>query len=106
MDGDHRPGRPDGRPSGSGRGRARTGQLRAGHGSDLTVEVSSESEAKKVLRLVEALDDHDDVQNVYANFDIPDAVMAAYAGLMTGPDACAGRPVDRRRVPHPGGAAR
>jgi YebC/PmpR family DNA-binding regulatory protein len=45
-----------------------------------TVEVSSESEAKKVLRLIEALDDHDDVQNVYANFDIPDAVMAAYQG--------------------------
>jgi YebC/PmpR family DNA-binding regulatory protein len=45
-----------------------------------TVEVPSESEAKKVLRLIEALDDHDDVQNVYANFDIPDAVMAAYEG--------------------------
>ena len=45
-----------------------------------TVEVAAESEAKKVLRLIEALDDHDDVQNVYANFDIPDAVMAAYAG--------------------------
>jgi len=45
-----------------------------------TVEVTSESEAKKVLRLIEALDDHDDVQNVYANFDIPDAVMAAYEG--------------------------
>jgi len=45
-----------------------------------TVEVASESEAKKVLRLIEALDDHDDVQNVYANFDIPDAVMAAYEG--------------------------
>jgi YebC/PmpR family DNA-binding regulatory protein len=45
-----------------------------------TIEVSSESEAKKVLRLIEALDDHDDVQNVYANFDIPDAVMAAYDG--------------------------
>ncbi|HEY7915495.1 MAG TPA: YebC/PmpR family DNA-binding transcriptional regulator, partial [Acidimicrobiales bacterium] len=45
-----------------------------------TVEVASESEAKRVLRLIEALDDHDDVQNVYANFDIPDAVMAAYAG--------------------------
>jgi YebC/PmpR family DNA-binding regulatory protein len=44
------------------------------------VEVTSESEAKKVLRLIEALDDHDDVQNVYANFDIPDAVMAAYEG--------------------------
>ncbi|HEV3265601.1 MAG TPA: YebC/PmpR family DNA-binding transcriptional regulator [Acidimicrobiales bacterium] len=43
-----------------------------------TVEVTDESEAKKVLRLIEALDDHDDVQNVYANFDIPDSVMAAY----------------------------
>jgi YebC/PmpR family DNA-binding regulatory protein len=45
-----------------------------------TVEVTSESEAKQVLRMIEALDDHDDVQNVYANFDIPDAVMAAYEG--------------------------
>jgi len=45
-----------------------------------TVEVASESEAKRVLRLIEALDDHDDVQNVHANFDIPDAVMAAYEG--------------------------
>ncbi|HEX3460569.1 MAG TPA: YebC/PmpR family DNA-binding transcriptional regulator [Acidimicrobiales bacterium] len=45
-----------------------------------TVEVADESEAKKVLRLIEALDDHDDVQNVYANFDIPDSVMAAYGG--------------------------
>ncbi|HEY1990442.1 MAG TPA: YebC/PmpR family DNA-binding transcriptional regulator [Acidimicrobiales bacterium] len=43
-----------------------------------TIEVTDESEAKKVLRLIEALDDHDDVQNVYANFDIPDSVMAAY----------------------------
>lgn len=45
-----------------------------------SVEVASESEAKRVLRLIEALDDHDDVQNVYSNFDIPDAVMAAYEG--------------------------
>jgi len=45
-----------------------------------TVEVATESEAKKVLRLIEALDDHDDVQQVYANFDIPDEVMAAYEG--------------------------
>ena len=44
------------------------------------VEVTSESEAKRVLRLIEALDDHDDVQNVFSNFDIPDAVMAAYEG--------------------------
>ncbi|MBA2498018.1 MAG: YebC/PmpR family DNA-binding transcriptional regulator [Acidimicrobiia bacterium] len=33
--------------------------------------------AKTVLRLVDALDDHDDVQGVFANFDIPDDVMAA-----------------------------
>jgi transcriptional/translational regulatory protein YebC/TACO1 len=45
-----------------------------------TIEVRDEGEAKKVLRLIEALDDHDDVQNVYANFDIPDSVMAAYDG--------------------------
>jgi YebC/PmpR family DNA-binding regulatory protein len=45
-----------------------------------TVEVASEAEAKRVLRLIEALDDHDDVQNVYANFDIPDEIMAAYEG--------------------------
>lgn len=32
--------------------------------------------AKAVLRVIEALDDHDDVQEVYANFDIPDSVMA------------------------------
>lgn len=30
-----------------------------------------------LLRLLDALDDHDDVQNVYANFDIPDEVMAS-----------------------------
>ncbi len=40
-----------------------------------TVEVSDESSARKVLRLVELLEDHDDVQNVYANFDIPDAIL-------------------------------
>ena len=34
-------------------------------------------EATQVLRLVEALEDLDDVQNVYANFDIPEEVMAA-----------------------------
>jgi YebC/PmpR family DNA-binding regulatory protein len=32
--------------------------------------------ARKVLRLMELLDDHDDVQNVSANFNIPDDVMA------------------------------
>ena len=32
--------------------------------------------ARKVLKLMERLDDHDDVQNVSANFNIPDQVMA------------------------------
>ena len=35
-----------------------------------------ESNARSVLRLVEGLEDHDDVQAVYANFDIPDSVLA------------------------------
>jgi YebC/PmpR family DNA-binding regulatory protein len=34
-------------------------------------------EANQVLRLIDALEDLDDVQNVYANFDIPEEVMAA-----------------------------
>ena len=38
------------------------------------VEVSDPEAARKVLRLVDALEDHDDVQNVYSNFDIPDEV--------------------------------
>jgi transcriptional/translational regulatory protein YebC/TACO1 len=29
---------------------------------------------------MDAIDDHDDVQNVYANFDISDDLMAAYDG--------------------------
>jgi YebC/PmpR family DNA-binding regulatory protein len=45
-----------------------------------TVEVADESEAKKVLRLIEALEDNDDVQDVYANFDIPERVLEAVAG--------------------------
>jgi YebC/PmpR family DNA-binding regulatory protein len=35
------------------------------------------TEAKKVLQMIEALDDLEDVQNVYANFDIPEEVMAS-----------------------------
>jgi transcriptional/translational regulatory protein YebC/TACO1 len=34
------------------------------------------SQAKSVLNLLEALDELDDVQSVYANFDIPESVMA------------------------------
>ncbi|MFH1281314.1 MAG: YebC/PmpR family DNA-binding transcriptional regulator, partial [Candidatus Omnitrophota bacterium] len=32
-------------------------------------------EAKQVLALIETLEDHDDVQQVYANFDIPDEIL-------------------------------
>ncbi|MBM3693318.1 MAG: YebC/PmpR family DNA-binding transcriptional regulator [Actinobacteria bacterium] len=42
-----------------------------------TVPLPDEAAAKSVLRVVDALEDHDDVQNVYANFDIPDDVLAA-----------------------------
>jgi transcriptional/translational regulatory protein YebC/TACO1 len=34
------------------------------------------ADAVRVLRLLDALEDLDDVQDVYANFDIPDEVMA------------------------------
>ena len=40
-----------------------------------SVKVTSEQEAKSVLALIEALEEHDDVQNVYANFDIPDELL-------------------------------
>lgn len=39
-----------------------------------SIEVSGD-DARKLLKLVEALEDHDDVQNVYSNFDVPDDVM-------------------------------
>jgi YebC/PmpR family DNA-binding regulatory protein len=44
-----------------------------------TVEIEDESTAKKVLRLMDALEENDDVQDVYANFDIPDRVLEAVA---------------------------
>jgi YebC/PmpR family DNA-binding regulatory protein len=45
-----------------------------------SIPVESEVEAKKILRLMDAIDDHDDVQNVFSNFDIPDELMVAYEG--------------------------
>jgi YebC/PmpR family DNA-binding regulatory protein len=44
-----------------------------------TVEVDEEAVARKVLRLVDALEENDDVQDVYANFDIPERVLEAAA---------------------------
>lgn len=41
-----------------------------------TIPVVELEKAKKVLSLANALDDHDDVQEVYSNFDIPDALLA------------------------------
>ncbi len=40
-----------------------------------TVPLDNETDARKVLRLIDGLEDLDDVQNVYANFDIPDAIL-------------------------------
>ncbi|HEV7958014.1 MAG TPA: YebC/PmpR family DNA-binding transcriptional regulator [Acidimicrobiales bacterium] len=45
-----------------------------------TIPITDESEAKKILRLMDAIDDHDDVQNVYSNFDISDELLASYEG--------------------------
>ncbi len=45
----------------------------------VTVAIDDESTAKKVVRLVEGLEDNDDVQDVYANFDIPESVLEAVA---------------------------
>ena len=44
-----------------------------------TVSLDSDS-ARKVLGMMEAFEDHDDVQNVYANFDLPDDVVTELKG--------------------------
>ncbi|MDA8075227.1 MAG: YebC/PmpR family DNA-binding transcriptional regulator, partial [Actinomycetota bacterium] len=45
-----------------------------------TVDITEPQEAQRVLRLLDAIEDHDDVQAVHANYDIPEAVLAGYAG--------------------------
>ena len=45
-----------------------------------TVKIASHSDAKNVLGLIEAVEEHEDVQNVYANFDIPDEILKELAG--------------------------
>ena len=42
--------------------------------------VTDIEDAKKVLRILEAIEDNDDVQDVYSNFDIDDDMMEAAAG--------------------------
>jgi YebC/PmpR family DNA-binding regulatory protein len=48
--------------------------------SETLVPVTDIDDAKKVLRIMEAIEDNDDVQDVYSNFDIDDDVMEAAAG--------------------------
>lgn len=42
-----------------------------------TVEVAEEKPAKNLLKLLDNLEDHDDVQKVHANFDIPEEIIEA-----------------------------
>jgi YebC/PmpR family DNA-binding regulatory protein len=41
-----------------------------------TIDISDEHIAKRIISLMEAFEDHDDVQNTYANFDIPQEIIA------------------------------
>jgi YebC/PmpR family DNA-binding regulatory protein len=44
-----------------------------------TVRVEKPSQARALLSLLDALEDQEDAQHVYANFDIPDAILAEHA---------------------------
>jgi YebC/PmpR family DNA-binding regulatory protein len=44
-----------------------------------TVRIEDEKVAQQLLRLMDALEDSDDVQHAYANFDIPDSILNAVA---------------------------
>lgn len=46
---------------------------------NLTVDLDEET-AASVLKFIDALDEHDDVQQVYANFEVSDAVLAKLSG--------------------------
>ncbi len=43
----------------------------------MTVAVDDEGKARQLMRLIDALEDNDDIQDVYANFDIPEQVLEA-----------------------------
>ena len=43
--------------------------------SSTTIEVTDPETARKILRIMEAFEDNDDVQDVFANFDISDELM-------------------------------
>lgn len=48
--------------------------------SSTVIEVTDADDARKILRIVDALEDNDDVQDVYANFDISDELLEAVGG--------------------------
>jgi transcriptional/translational regulatory protein YebC/TACO1 len=43
---------------------------------DTTIPIADEAVARQIMRLCDALEDDDDVQNVYSNLDIPDELLA------------------------------
>lgn len=44
-----------------------------------TIKMKDKKSAEKIIGLMEALEEHEDIQNVYANFDIPDDIIAGIA---------------------------
>ena len=42
-----------------------------------------ENDARKTMKIIDALEDSDDVQEVYANFDIPEDVLEAWPASVT-----------------------
>ncbi len=46
----------------------------------ITVDVTDEAVAKRLMKLMDVLEDNDDVQEVFANFDIPEEILEAIAG--------------------------
>lgn len=57
--------------------KTQTGEITKIPGTTITIDADT---GAKVLRMIEAFEDHDDVQNVYANFDMPEEVMAQLGG--------------------------
>jgi len=39
------------------------------------IQVENKDKAEKILKLMDQLEEHDDIQNVYSNFDISDELM-------------------------------
>jgi len=43
--------------------------------SSNVIDVADSDDARNILRIMDALEDNDDVQDVYANFDIDESIM-------------------------------